>query len=54
MQTLDIDPLGTVIDSRRTDLRVVTSGNCSTPLTVLGKVDTLLAEHRFRRRGGKW
>ena len=47
METLDIDHLGTVIDSRRTDLRVVTSGNCSTPLTVLGKVDTLLAEYRL-------
>ena len=47
MQTLDIDHLGTVIDSRRTDLRVVTSGHCSTPLTVLGKVDTLLAEYRL-------
>lgn len=47
VQTLDLDQLGTVIDAGSRDLRVVASGNCCAPLTVLNKLDTVLGEYRL-------
>jgi len=47
VQTLDLDQLGTVIDAGSRDLRVVASGNCCAPLTVLTKLDTVLGEYRL-------
>ena len=41
------DRLGSVLDQRRDDVRVVASGNCSTPLTLLEKLDTLLGTYRL-------
>ncbi len=47
MQSIDIDRIGTVIDIRRDDLRVVTSGNCAAPLRVLATLDACLREYRL-------
>jgi len=47
VQTLDIDRLGSVLDTRRSDLRIVASGNCCAPLTLLHGLDGLLGEYRL-------
>jgi len=47
VRTLDLDQLGSLIDIRRHDLRVVTSGNCCAPLRVLGALDELLGSWRL-------
>ncbi len=47
MKTIDIDRIGTVVDIRRDDLRVVTSGNCAAPLRVLEAFDAVVREYRL-------
>lgn len=47
MQSIDIDKVGTLIDVRRDDMRVVTSGNCAAPLRVLAAFDTAVREYRL-------
>ncbi len=47
MKTIGLDQLGSIIDIRRDDMRVVTSGNACVPLETLAAFDALVREYRL-------
>lgn len=47
MKRIGLDQLGSIIDIRRDDLRVVTSGNSSVPFRTLAAFDSLVREYRL-------
>lgn len=47
MKTIGLEQLGSIIDIRRDDMRVVTSGNACVPFDVLGAFDSLVREYRL-------